>query len=124
MEEVKVKKTTWGVVKKGYLTGFKMLKYKALNYYKTQYGSILFPHTFYVTPIYLKKKDVTYFAIVDIGFLDLFGPFESDSCIVLRYPGNKENLDDVKDDDVFKAAFSELYSEKEEQIKSNRDEEA
>lgn len=121
--EVKVKKTTWGVVKEKYISGFKRLKYNTWSYYKMKWGKILFPHTFYVTPIYLKKKDITYFVIVDVGFIDLFNhPLDSDECIVLRYPGKITELDNVKDDDVFKATFEELYEAKEKSLDTKNEE--
>ena len=40
--EVKVKKTTWGVIKDRYLTGFKMLKYNAMSYYKVLFFLVTF----------------------------------------------------------------------------------
>jgi len=125
---VKVKRTIWGEIKKRYISGFNAIKYKNVVYdveYRPSFrlaDGIKLPANYIVVLIHLRKKDITYAAITCRGWLGMFGPFDSDSAIVLRCEGY---INDIKllPEEEYIAALSELYDSYEEKMKERRKEE-
>ena len=98
--------------------GFTALKYKRAEY-QFEYKRDFIGDQFYVQTIYNSKKNCTYVVLDDIGFLAMFGPSGSDDVIVLKVPGDisKDDLYDLWNEPVYKAAIEELYMKYHENLK-------